>query len=214
MVGLLLALKVGAQRFDLFAYNHPAHTQLLGDKTDAASSYSSALSGKNSEQAAQGKIAKEQLDDLGTQASQAPLPASGSVDVGRIQATAGASNATPVAQKVDVSELASLSSQPTTVQSPDLRSGQTVTSTSGATTGAVGTAQPSSPKLPSKRPGKITNRVVVGNAETTSPTAAPVTPSVSRTLPRVRALAPGRGERADVRRPGKAGMPEGEVKTN
>ena len=103
----------------------------------------------------------------------AALPAGGSGDVRRIQPTAGVSNATPVAQKGNTSAVASLSSQSSSAQSPDLRPARTPSSTRGATIGV----RPSSPKLdmPTKRPGRITNRVVVGKAETTAPSAAPDT---------------------------------------
>ena len=72
IVGSVLALKGCAPSSDFFAYNDPAHTQFP------------ALSGKDNAQSAQGKIAKEQLDDLSTQASLPRLPASGSGDVPRI----------------------------------------------------------------------------------------------------------------------------------
>ena len=80
-----------------------------------------------------------------------------------------------VAPKVDTSTVASLSVQPSSGQSPDLRPVRTAPSMSGATVGV----RPSSPKLdmPTKRPGKITNRVVAGNAKTTAPSAAPDTQS-------------------------------------
>ena len=163
IIGSVLALKGCAPSSDFFAYNDPAHTQFP------------ALSGKDNAQSAQGKIAKEQLDDLSTQASLPRLPAGGSGDVPRIQPTAGVSNAMAVAPKVDTSTVASLSVQPSSAQSPDLRPVRTAPSTSGATVGV----RPSSPKLdmPTKRPGKITNRVVAGNAETTAPSAAPDTQS-------------------------------------
>ena len=169
IIGSVLALKGCAPSSDFFAYNDPAHTQFP------------ALSGKDNAQSAQGKIAKEQLDDLSTQASLPPLPAGGSGDVPRIQPTAGVSNATAVAPKVDTSAVASLSLQPSSAQSPDLRPARTAPSTSGATVGV----RPSSPKLdmPKKRPGKITNRVVAGDAEMTAPSAAPDTLSKSLAKP-------------------------------
>jgi hypothetical protein len=164
IIGSVLALKGCAPSSD-FAYNDPAHTQFP------------ALSGKDNAQSAQGKIAKEQLDDLSTQASLPPLPAGGSGDVPRIPPTAGFSNATAVAPKVDTSAVASLSLQPSSSQSPDLRPARTAPSTSRATVGV----RPSSPKLdmPTKRPGKITHRVVAGNADMTAPSAAPDTQSKS-----------------------------------
>ena len=173
IIGSVLALKGCAPSFDLFVDNGPALTQFPGDKTIAQSSDADAPSGKNGAQSAQGKIAKEQLDDLSTQASPAPLPGGRSGDVRRIQPTAGVSNATPVAQKGNTSAVASLSSQSSSAQSPDLRPARTASSTRGATIGV----RPSSPKLdmPTKRPGKITNRVVVGKAETIAPSAAPDT---------------------------------------
>ena len=100
IVGSVLALKGCAPSSDFFAYNDPAHSQFP------------ALSGKDNAQSAQGKIAKEQLDDLSTQASLPRLPASRSGDVPRIQPTAGVSNAMAVAPKVDTSTVASLSVQP------------------------------------------------------------------------------------------------------
>lgn len=166
IIGSVLALK-GCS--DFFAYNDPAHTQFP------------ALSGKDNSQSAQGKIAKTQLDDLSTQASLPPLPAGGSGDVSRIQPTAGVSNATAVAPKVDASAVASLSFQPSSAQSPDLKTARTAPSTSGATVGV----RPSSPQLDmrTKRLGKITNRAVDGNAEMTAPGAGPDTPSKSFAKP-------------------------------
>ena len=162
IVGSVLALKGCAPSSDFF-YNDPAHTQFP------------ALSGKDNAQSAQGKIAKEQLDDLSTQASLPRLSASGSGDVPRISANGRSSNAMAVAPKVDTSTVASLSVQASSAQSPDLRPVRTAPSTSGATVGV----RPSSPKLdkPTKRPGKTANRVVAGNAETTAPSAAPDTQS-------------------------------------
>ena len=173
IIGSVLALKGCAPSFDLFVDNGPALTQFPGDKSIAQSSDADAPSGKSGAQSARGKIAKEQLDDLSTQASPAPLPGGRSGDVRRIQPTAGVSNATPVAQKGNTSAVASLSSQSSSAQSPDLRPARTASSTRGATIGV----RPSSPKLdmPTKRPGKITNRVVVGKAETIAPSAAPDT---------------------------------------
>ncbi len=179
IIGSVFALKEGVPGSDSFAYNGAINAQFPGGKTVAASSDTGALSGADSTQSAQDKIAKEQLVDLSTQASPASLPAGGSGDVRRIQPTAGVSNTTAVAQKVDTSPVASLSSQPSSAQSPGLSPARTVSSTPGATVGVVGTVRPTSPKLdmPTKRPGKITNRVVVGNAETTAPSAAPDAPS-------------------------------------
>jgi hypothetical protein len=166
IIGSVLALK-GCAPF--FAYNDPAHTQFP------------ALSGKDNAQSAQGKIAKEQLNDRSTQVSLAPLPAGGSGDVPRTQPTAGPSNAEGVAPKVDTSAPASPSFQPSSAQSTDLRPAQTAPTTSGATVGL----RPSSPKLdvPTKRPGKITNRVVAGGTETTAPSAAPDAGSESLAKP-------------------------------
>jgi hypothetical protein len=106
------------------------------------------------------------------------LPASGSGDVPRIQPTAGGSNATAVAPKVDA--IASLFSQPTPAQSADPRPARTAPSTSGATVGV----RPLSPKpdMPTKRPGKITNRLA-GNAGTAASSAAPDTQSESLAKP-------------------------------
>jgi hypothetical protein len=199
IIGSVLALKGCAPSSDFFAYDDPAHTQSPSDNTRADLSDTGALSGKEGAVSAQGKIAKEQLVDLSTQASLAPLPAGGSGDGRRIQPTAGVSNAAAVAQEVDTSPVASLSSGPATTQSPDLGSARTVSSTSGLTIGAVGTAQPSTPNLPTKRLGKIDHRVVVGNAETTSPTAAPDTPSESHALVR-----PGKPEEANAPRSAQA----------
>src|SRR5208337_743781 len=166
IIGSVLALKGCAPSSDVFAYNDPTHTQFP------------ALSGKGNAQSAQGKIAKEQLEDLSTQASLPPLAAGGSGNVPRIQPTAGVSNATAVAPKVDSSAVASLSLQPSSAQSPDLRPARTAPSTSGATVGV----RPSSPKLdmPTKRPGKITHRVVAGNAEMTAASAAPDSRSLAK----------------------------------
>src|SRR5271165_949178 len=166
IIGSVLALKGCVPSSDFFAYNDPAHTLFP------------ALSGKDNAQSAQGKIAKEELDDLSTQASLPPLPAGGSGDVPRIQPTGGVSNATAVAPKVDTSAVASLSPQPSSAQSPDLRPARTAPSTSGATVGV----RPSSPKLdmPTKRPGKITHRVVAGNAEMTAASAAPDSRSLAK----------------------------------
>ena len=86
IVGSVLALKGCAPSFDLFVDNGPALTEFPGDKSIAESSDADAPSGKNGAQSAQGKIAKEQLDDLSTQASPAPLPGGGSGDVRRISA--------------------------------------------------------------------------------------------------------------------------------
>jgi hypothetical protein len=169
LVGSVLVLKGCAPSSDFFAYSNPAHTAFP------------ALSGKDNAQSAQGKIAKDQLDDLSTQASLLPLPAGGSGGIPRNQPTAGGSNATAVAPKVDSSAVASLSFQPSSAQSPDLRLARTAPSTSGATVGV----RRSSPKLdmPTKRPGKITNRVMADNAETTAPSAAPDTQSESLAKP-------------------------------
>jgi hypothetical protein len=163
----------------LFAYNGPAHTQFPDDKTVAQSSNAGALSGRDSAQSAQGKVAKEPLVDLSTQASPASLPAGGSGDVRRIPPAAGVSNATPVAQEIDTSLVASLSSQPPSTQSPDLRPARTISPTSQATVGAVETVRPSGLKLdtPTKHPGKLTNRVAVASAETTAPSEAPDAPT-------------------------------------
>jgi hypothetical protein len=166
IIGLVLALKACTP---FFAYNDPTHTQFP------------ALAEKDNAQSAQGKIAKEQLDDLSTQASLPPPPAGGSGDVPRIQPTAGVSNATAVAPRVDSSAVGSPSFQPSSAQSPDLRAPRTALSTSGATVGV----RRSNPKLdmPTKRPGKITNRAVAGKAETTAPGAAPDTQSESLAKP-------------------------------
>jgi len=179
IIGSVFALKGGVPGPGLFDYNGAVNAQFPGGKTVAVSSDTGALSGTDSGQSPQGKIAKEQLVDPSTQASLSSLPAGGSGDVRRIQPTAGVSNTTAVAQKVDTSPVASLSSQPSSAQSPDLRLARTVSSTPGAAVGAVGTLGPTSRKLdmPTKRPGKITNRVVVGNAETTASSAAPDAPS-------------------------------------
>jgi hypothetical protein len=165
MIGSVLALK-GCAPF--FAYIDPAHTQFP------------ALSGKDNAQSAQGKIAKEQPDDRSTQVSLAPLSAGESGDVPRTQPTAGLSNAAGVAPKVDTSAPASPSFQPSSAQSTDLRPAQT-SPTSGVTVGL----RPSTPKLdvPTKRPGKITNRVVAGSTETTAPSAAPDAGSESLAKP-------------------------------
>jgi hypothetical protein len=178
IIGSVFALKEGVPGSDSFAYNGAINPQFPGGKTVATSSDTGALSGADSTQSAQDKIAKEQLVDLSTQASPASLPAGGSGDVRRIQPTAGVSNTTAVAQEVDTSPVASLSSQPSSAPSPGLSPARTVSSTPGATVGVVGTVRPTSPKLdmPTKRPGKITNQVVVGNAETTAPSAAPDAP--------------------------------------
>ena len=173
IIGSVLALKGCAPSFDLFVDNGPALTQFPGDRTVDQSSDADTPSGKDGAQSAQGKIAKEQLDDLSTQASPAPLPGGRSGDVRSIQPTAGVSNATPVAQKGNTSAVASLSSQLSSAQSPDLRPARTASSMRGATIGV----RPSSLKLdiPTKRPAKITNRVVIGKVETTAPSAAPDT---------------------------------------
>jgi hypothetical protein len=157
IIGAVLALNGGAPSSDLFAYDGPVHTQLPDDQTVAQSSNAGALSGKDSAQSAQGTVAREPLVDLSTQASPAPLPAGGSGDVRKIQPVAGVSNPTPVGQEIDTSLVASLSSQPSSTQSPDLRPAQTISPTSRATVGAVETVRPSSPKLdmPTKRPGNL-----------------------------------------------------------
>ena len=176
IIGTVLALKGGAPSSDLFAFNGPAHTQFPDDKVAAQSS--NAASGQDSAQSAQGKVAKEPVVDLSTQASPA-LPADGSEDVRKIPPAAGVSNPTPVAQAIDTSPVASLPSQPPSTQSPDLRSARTISPTSRATVGAVETARPSGPKLdmPTKHPGKLTNRVAVASAETTASIEAPVAPT-------------------------------------
>ena len=171
IVGSVLALK-GAPSFDSFAYNDPAHRQSPSDKTVAESSDAGAPSGKDGAQSAQSKIAKERLDDLSTQASLAPLPAGGSRDVLRIHPTVGASGATPVSPKVGAQAVASLSSESSSAQSPDLRPARTISSALGATIGA----RPSSPKL--ERAGKVTNRAVA-TTEATVPSAPPDIPSKS-----------------------------------
>jgi hypothetical protein len=178
IIGTVLALKGGAPSSDLFAYNAPAHTQFPDDKTVAQSSNAGALSGKDSSKSPQGKVAKEPLVDLSTASPAAP-PAGGSGDVRKIPLTAGVSNATPVAQEIDTSPVASLSSQPPSTQSPDLRSARTISPTSRATVGAVETVRPSGPKrdMPTKHPGKLTNRVAVASAETTASTEAPDAPT-------------------------------------
>jgi hypothetical protein len=175
IIGTVLALKGGAPSSDLFAYDGPVHTQFPDDQTVAQSSNAGALSRKDGAQSAQDKVAKEPLVDQSTQASPAPLPAGGSGDVRKIQPVAGVSNATPAAQEIDTSLVASLPSQPSSTQSPDLRPARTIPPTSRATVGAVETVWPSSSKLdmPTKRPGKLTNRVAVANADTTAPIAAP-----------------------------------------
>jgi hypothetical protein len=169
IIGSVLALKGLASSSDFFTYNDPAHTQFP------------ALSGKSNAQSAQGKIAKEQLDDLSTQASLPPPLAGGSEDVPRIQPTAGVSNATAVAPQVDSSAVGSQSFQPSSSQSPDLGPARTAPSTSGATVGV----RRSSPKpdMSTKRPGKITNRVLAEKAETTAPSAAQDTQSESLAKP-------------------------------
>jgi hypothetical protein len=183
IIGAVLALKGGAPSSDLLAYNAPAHTQFPDDKTVAQSSNAGALSGKDSSQSPQGKVATEPLVDLSTQASPA-LPAGDSGDVRKIPPAAGVSNATPVAQEIDTSPVASLSSQPPSTQSPDLQRARTISPTSRATVGAVETVLPSGPKLgmPTKHPGKLTNRVAVANAETTAPSEAPIAPTEPRGL--------------------------------
>ena len=174
IIGLLLTLKVGAPRSDLFAYSSPAHRQSPDGKTVAQSSNAGALSGKDSALPAQGNVAKEPLIDLSTEASPPPPPSGASPEV-RNQPVAAASSATPVAQQIDTSPVASLSSQPLSTNSPDVRPARTVSSTSRATVAAVETTRPSNPK----RPGKITNRVVVATTETTVPSAAPNSSSES-----------------------------------
>ena len=84
IIGSVLALRGCAPSFDLFVDNGPALTQFPGDKSIAQSSDADAPSGKSGAQSARGKIAKEQLDDLSTQASPAPLPGGRSGDVRRI----------------------------------------------------------------------------------------------------------------------------------
>jgi hypothetical protein len=64
IIASVLALKACAPSSDLFAYNDPAHMQSSGNKTIVESSDIGAQSGNDSAQSAQGKIAKEQLDDL------------------------------------------------------------------------------------------------------------------------------------------------------
>jgi len=212
IIGSVFALKGGVPGPGLFDYNGAVNAQFPGGKTVAASSDTGALSGTDA-QSAQEKIAKEQLVDLGTQASPASLPAGGLGDVRRIQPTAGVSNTTAVAQKVDTSPVASLSSQPSSAQSPGLSPARTVSSTPGATVGVVGTVRPTSPKLdmPTKRPGKITNRVVVGNAETTAPSAAPDAPSEPLAKPAKpeEVSAPKSAQAAAVADIGQAASPEG-----
>jgi hypothetical protein len=163
----VLALKACAPSSDFFAYNDPAPTQSSGDKTVQSNDIDS-LPGKDGAQAA-----TEPLDDLNTLAPLAPLPTAGPKDVLRIQTTAGVSSAT----LVDTQAVASLSSQLSSAESPDPRSASTISSAPRAAIGA----RPSSSKLtvPTKRPGKITNRVVVATTEATVPGAAPDIPSES-----------------------------------
>jgi hypothetical protein len=172
VIGSVLALKACAPGSDLFTHNNPAHMQSSVDKTVAESSDMGAQSGNDSAQSAQGKIAKEQLDDLSTRASLSPLPPGGSKDAQRIQPAAGVSSATPV----DAQALASLASQSSSGQSSDLEPARTIPSALGSDDRR---APPSSSKLdlPTKRPGKITNRVVVATTETTVHSAAPDIPS-------------------------------------
>jgi len=210
IVGSVFAIKVAVPGSGSFADNGAVDAQFPGGKAAAASSDTGALSGTDSAQPAQDKIGKEQLVDLSTQASPASLPAGGSGDVRRIQPTAGASNTTAVAQEVDTSPVASLSSQPSSEQAPGLGPARTVSSTPGATVGVVGTVTPTTPKLhmPTKRPGKVTNRVAVGNVETTAAPDAPSEPLAKPAKPE-EASAPKSAQAVAVANIAQAAPPEG-----
>jgi hypothetical protein len=172
ITGSVLALRAVAPRSDLFAYDRPADTQFPGDKTIAESSHAGAPSGKDSGQSMQGKIAQEQPDDPSAQASPLPAPAGHPGDAGAIQPAAGNPNTTPVAQQVDTSPVAALSSPP--AQSHEPKPTRRVSSAQEATRGATGSP---------KRPGKLTARAVVATTESGAPGGAadagsePVTPT-------------------------------------
>lgn len=169
ITGSVLALRAGAPSSDLFAYDGQADTQSPGDKSVAEPSRPGAPSGKDSVQSMQGTVVEERTVDPSTQASPSPVPASESGDVGAIQPTA---NTTPVAPKIDISPVATLSSPP--AQPHELQPTRRVSSAPEATRGAAG---------PPKRPRKLTARVVVATSDSSAPGATadagskPVTPT-------------------------------------